>query len=77
LLDQDGVQLTTAGSSVVSSDNAVALAVAEPGGFVIAGISAGAATITAVRGLDGADATLEVTVTDAPFKISLGSPIPR
>jgi uncharacterized protein YjdB len=77
VLDQDGVQLTVGTSSVVSSDPGVARVDWEAGPITISGISAGTATITATRALDSATAELEVEVTDAPFAISLGNPVPR
>lgn len=77
ILNEAGVALN-AGYTVTSSDTAVA-SVARPTGssWYVTGVTAGMATLTATRTLDGAVATLPVEVVAAvPFSISLGAEVP-
>ena len=79
VLNQDGIQITSIGHQLASSDTGVASVAYEPGSgnWWATGVAAGTATLTATRTLDGAVATLEVTVTAAvPFAISLGAESP-
>lgn len=76
------VNLFAGSYSATSSDPAVAavIQVGLGGGASIAvnGISAGTATITVTRNVDGATATLLATVTaGASFTIQLGTPVTR
>lgn len=81
--DGNGANLWPGAYSATSSDPLVASIgqVGLGGGayIVVNGLSAGTATITATRNVDGATATLDVTVTSAgaAFTIQLGTPSPR
>ncbi len=82
VLDGNGVNLFPGTYSAVSSDPAVAsIGQSGLGGgatIVVNGLSAGTATITATRNVDGATASLDVTVTAANgFTIQLGTPALR
>ncbi len=77
--DGNGVDLG-GGYGVTSSDPLIASIGSGPGGTIaVVGQSVGTATITATRNMDGATATLDVTVTaDAEgFSIQLGTPAPK
>ena len=77
VLDQDGVQLTSAEASVFSSDPAVA-SIDWAAGIYVVGQTVGTVTLTATRLSDGSTAELDVeVVADAPFSISLGTPVPK
>lgn len=78
VLDQDGNQLTTANSSVFSSDDAVASIEWAAGPVFVVGETVGTVTLTATRLADGAVSTLEVNVVAAaPFAITLGAAVPK
>lgn len=77
ILDQDGTHIGN--GHAVTSSNPSAAAVSQQGDYLwwVTGVAAGDAEITAVRSLDGATATLPVTVVAAtPFAISLGAEVP-
>ena len=76
ILDGAGNGLST-GHNVTSSDPAIVSVGYGPNyQWFATGIAAGEATITAVRTLDNATATLPVTVVAAtPFSISLGAEV--
>lgn len=78
ILDEAGAQLAGAGYAVTSSDPAVASIHQETGyAYWVTGVAAGSAVLTARRAIDGAEATLNVTVVAAtPFAIALGAEVP-
>ena len=69
ILDQDGAHIN-GDFGVTSTDQAVArVGLASPNNWYAIGVAAGSATITATRPVDGAVATLEVTVhRGCPFR---------
>ena len=75
--DESGVALST-GHNVTSSDpTKVAVGYGQNYAWFATGLAAGTSTITAVRTLDNATATLEVTVVaGVPFATSLGDEVP-
>ena len=76
ILNEAGDQLGH-GYAVTSSNPAVAQVVTAFDAYSLAGIAAGAVTVTATRAIDGAVATLDVEVVAAvPFTISLGAEVP-
>ena len=77
ILNEAGDDLHAPSYSATSSDPAVASINNIDSYLSVTGVSAGTATITATRALDGAVATLDVTVVAAdPFTISLGAEVP-
>ena len=76
VLDQDGNQLTTANSTVFSSDDTKVGIDFGSGSVFAVGAGVGTSTLTATRLSDSATATLEVeVVAAAPFSISLGAEV--
>ena len=70
ILDQDGVQMTSA--DAVTSSNPTVCSIANDAGLFAVGNLPGTATISAIRIADGSTASLDVEVVGLPFAISLG-----
>lgn len=77
ILNHLGEPLTQAGHGAASSAPEVALPFFDGGAIWIEGVAVGTATITATRTSDGATAELQVTVSEEPFSITLGTPVPK
>jgi hypothetical protein len=78
VLNEAGIQLKNSTGTVTTSDASVVSAVSDgSGSWWAVGIGGGSAVLTASRHLDGATATLPVTVVAAvPFAIALGAEVP-
>lgn len=74
LVNQDGANMTSAGYTAVSTDPTVVKVATATGTWFATGLTAGTATVTATRTLDGTTAihTVEV-VAAAPFNWHLGA----
>jgi len=76
VLNEAGGSMPNSKYSLASSDIGIVGVGTVSNAFYAIGVSAGDATLTATRLLDGAIATLEVTViAAAPFAISLGAEV--
>lgn len=80
IYDQDDVVIRTEFDAyTVSIDDPTIAAIIDGGNWqpAVAGVAAGACTLTVVRNSDGAQATLPITVAEVTFAVHLGTPSPK